>query len=36
LLVKLLLTSSEYEIISAFATLQGFVIETQTRDLLVI
>ena len=36
LLVKLLLTSSEYEIISAFATLQGFVFEIQTRDLLVI
>jgi hypothetical protein len=36
LLVKLLLTSGEYEIISAFATLQGFVFEIQTRDLLVI
>ena len=36
LLVKLLLTSGEYEIISAFAAFQGFVFEIQTRDLLVI
>jgi hypothetical protein len=36
LLVKLLLTSGKYEIISAFTARQGFVIEIQTGTSLVI